>query len=115
MRKGEVVITKPSILLPPNIPQFEGFEFEEEAQCDQRDVTNFLLVRGVTLPSLKYNNKIFSLDMFEGKLSEAVKHHRNQLERKEDVQTGLIVGPDDCWQFSVLIFMCTQVTRNAEG
>jgi hypothetical protein len=34
------------------------------------------------------------------------------LERREDVHSGLIVGPEDCWQFSVLIFICTQVARS---
>ena len=27
VRKGEVVVERPTLILPPNIPQFEGFEF----------------------------------------------------------------------------------------
>ena len=29
--------------------------------------------------------------------------------------TGLFIGPEDCWQFSVLIFVCSQILKSAEG
>ena len=113
VRKGEVLVEKPSIVLPPNIPQFQGFDFEGETDFGREAVTNFLLVRGVALPSLKYNNKTNSINIFEGGLSKALGHFANLLQRKEDVHTGLVSGPEDCWQFSVLIFICSQVARNA--
>ncbi len=117
VRKGEVLVEKPSLILPPNIPQFEGFEFDEEPTqpADPSTVMNFLLVRGVSIPSMKYNNKTLSLDIYEGKLKDAIKHHLEQLEMEENVQAGLITGPEDCWQFSVLLFICTQIARNADG
>ena len=114
IRKGEVSVDKPSIILPPHIPQFLGFDFESEAQFNREAIVNFLFVRGVTLPSLKYDNKTSSLDLYEGNVDTAVKHHLDVLQRTEDVHTGLIVGPEDCWQFSVLIFICTQVAKNSE-
>jgi hypothetical protein len=30
VRKGDVVVEKPAIILPSNLPQFEGLESEEE-------------------------------------------------------------------------------------
>ncbi len=115
VRKGEVVVAKPALILPPNIPQFEGFELEDNFPSSQKEFLNFLYVRGVTLPSLKYQNKTYSLDVFEGKLSDAKKYYHELLQRKEDVGSGLILCPEDCWPFSLLIFICSQIAKNAQG
>jgi len=115
VRKGEVIVEKPTLIVPPNNPQFEGFEFDEKDEIEQNTVINFLLVRGIMFPSLKYDNKISSLDIFEGKLSTAIKHYESLLQQKENVNTGLIAGPQDVWQYSLLIFICSQIARNAEG
>ncbi len=50
VRKGIVLVEKPSLILPANIPQCEGFDFDRDVLSY---LTNFFLVRGVTLPSLK--------------------------------------------------------------
>lgn len=115
VRKGEVVVEKPAIILPPDIPFFEGFEFDTEHHFNQDMLTNFLLVRGVRFPSFKYNNKTSSLDVHEGELGKAVKIYSNMLAKQENVETGLIMGPEDCWQFSVLLFICGQVARSASN
>lgn len=114
VRKGEVLVQRPSIVLPPNLPQFQGFDFEQESDFNRDAVTNFLLVRGVALPSLKYDNKTHSIDVHDGKLSRAIEYYSELLQHKEDVRTGLIAGPEDVWQFSVLIFICAQVAKNAQ-
>lgn len=114
VRKGEVLVDKPSIILPENIPHFEGFEFDEDMQVSDESVINFLLVRGIRFPSYKYNNLTRSLDVFEGSLSKAIDGFADKLERKEDVRTGLVAGPEDCWQFSILIFICAMVGRSAD-
>ena len=115
VRRGEVVVEKPSLILPPNAPQLKGFDFKLEDVKEENSIINFLLVRGITMPSLKYNNTTYSLDLFEDKLANAVKHYKDELQHKEDVHTGLMVGSEDCWQFSVLIFICSQVARNAQS
>ncbi len=115
VRKGEVLVEKPAIVLPSNSPQFEGFDFEKEFEMSQEIVTNFLLVRGVSFPSMKYNNKTDSLNIYDGHIDKAIKYHSDMLQRKEDVYSGLVVGPEDCWQFSVLIFTCTQIVKSANS
>ncbi len=65
------------------------------------------------MPSLKYNNKTNQLDVFEGKVDEAIAHFGNRLQREENTSTGLIVAPEDVWQFSLLIFICSQISRNS--
>jgi hypothetical protein len=111
VRRGSVYVEKPSIVLPDNSPQFEGFDFNEELHLNEDMVINFLLVRGVRFPS--YNNKVNSLDIYEGRLKNAISHFEDRLRREEDVHMGLIVGPEDCWQFSILIFICTMVAKSA--
>ena len=115
VRQGKVLVEKPSIILPSNLPQFEGFDSEEEAVWNSLMMANFLFIRGVRFPSMKYNNKTDSLDIYEGKLKAAIEHYRQNLQKKENVSTGLIIGLEDCWQFSVLIFIASQVMRQAEG
>ncbi len=114
IRKGKITVKKPAILLPPQSPQFKGFEFEGGDGFNEALLNSFLIIRGVHLPSLKYQNDRYSLDIYEDDLKKAVNVHLDQLQRKEDVHTGLIVGPEDCWQFSLIIYIFTQVSRNAQ-
>ena len=114
-RKGEVLVEKPSIIVPDHLLQFKGFEFEEDLRGSENFLNTFFLVRGIRFPSLKYQNQTERLDIIETKLSKAVQDYSDELQRQEDVKTGLIVGPEDCWQFSVILFICNQVLRQAEG
>ena len=111
-RTGEVVVERPSLILPPNHPQFDGFEFDH-APSTKDGLLNFLMIRGIQMPSLNYNNRTSSLNIYEGDLSKAVSYYLDSMQRRENVHTGLIAGPEDCWQFSVLIYVCTQVARNS--
>ena len=115
VRKGEVTVEKPSIILPPYMPQFEGFEFEKNFPGVEDYLTTFLMVRGIRFPSMKYENKVNSLDVREEKLQAEVDHFLKLLQKQENVSTGLVIGPEDCWQFSVLILVCSQILRSADG
>lgn len=114
VRRGEVRVDRPSLILPPNLPQFEGFEFDQKEPFDESSMINFLLIRGVQMPSMKYDNMTHRIDVFEGRLQEAVKHYLSDLQQKENVTSGLLIGPEDVWQFSLLIFICSQVARNTD-
>lgn len=113
VRRGEVKIDKPAIILPSNMPQFEGFDFGDEKQSLPDSIANFFLVRGISIPSYHYNNKTSSLDIFEGRLTKAISFYRDELQQQENVSTGLIAGPEECWQFSVLLYNCSQVVKNS--
>ena len=115
VRKGETLVEKPTLLLPPGSPQLDGFDFRDASRQHQEMINNFFLVRGIEFPSLKYNNKTYSLDIFEGRLSRAIEKYTQELQKEENVTSGLIIGPEDCWQFSVLIFICTQIVRSADN
>ena len=115
VRKGRVLVERPAIILPGNPPQFQGFDFEDLLDIDSNKVIDFLLIRGVRFPSLKYDNHISTVDVYEGSLKKAIEYYKNKLQRMEDVHTGLMIGQEDCWQFSILIFIGAMVTRSAEG
>jgi len=115
VRKGQVLIEKPSIILPTFSPQFEGFEFDKATGATDDALTTFLLLRGVQFPSLKYRHEISSLDMFEQSLQKAVEYFNHQLTVAEDIKTGLLIGPEDAWQFSLLLLVGALVVRSAGG
>ena len=105
LRQGKVLVHKPAIILPEDMPQFEGFEFEKDYQVNADMVRMFLLVRGISFPSLKYEHEISKLDIYEGSLEKAKAYFKQELERTEDAETGLIIGPEDTWQFSLFIYI----------
>ncbi len=115
VKKGVVFVERPSLVLPLNIPRFEGFDFQEELDMDEDNIVNFLLVRGISFPSLKYNNKTNVREVFDGSVKDAISRYSDELAKKEDCLTGLIFGVGDCWQFSVLIFVCSSIARSSEN
>jgi len=116
VRKGSVLVHRPLIILPRRtFARFEGFEFEEDFEVSGDDIYRFLLMRGVSFPSLKYKNETYTLDIFEGGLDKAIAYYLDQLDRREDTSSGLIVGPEDVWQFSVLIYVAAMAVRSASS
>ncbi len=115
VRKGFIQIMQPLIILPPDYPMFEGFEFKENIGIESDSIRSFLYMRGVRLPSLKYYNQTYTLDVWEIGVSDALSKIQNELERKEDTKTGLIVGPNDVWQFSLLIYVACLVNRSFDN
>jgi hypothetical protein len=110
-----VLVERHSIVLPNFSPQFEGFEFDKDLHLGEEALATFLLVRGIQFPSLKYRHQISSLDLLEQSLQGAIKQHTDLLQRAEDVKTGLVVGPEEAWQFSLLLLVGALVIRSAQG
>ena len=112
VRRGKVLVHRPAIVLPEDMPQFEGFEFEEDYHVNTDMVRMFLLVRGVSFPSLRYKHEISTIDIYEGRLEKAKAYFKQELERTEDVETGLILGTEDTWQFSLLIYVGLLISKS---
>jgi hypothetical protein len=114
VRKGNIAVDKPLIVLPRDFPIFEGFEFKENLGLDEDIIKSFFLVRGVRFPSLKYQNLTFSLDIHEGSLKEAIKLYEESLKSKEDITSALIIGNEETWQFSILIYVAFMFSKSAD-
>jgi len=115
VRKGSVRIERPAIVLPDFSPQFEGFEFEQESGMNPDAVATLLIVRGIHFPSLKYHHQLASLNVMDGALSKSIITVQDQLQRAEDINTGLVVGSEEAWQFSVLLLVGAMIVRQADG
>ena len=113
VRTGQVVVERPALILPS--PRLEGFEFAPDHPFGEDAVLNFLLVRGIRFPSLRYRHELSSLDLREGSLQDVVKDLQERMKRAEDIQTGMVIGPEEAWQFSVLILVGSLIIRSAEG
>ena len=72
IHKGEV--------LPEDMPQFEGFDFNEELNMEGDSVQTFFLMRGIRFPSLKYNNSVEKLDLEESSLAKSIEKHKDNKE-----------------------------------
>lgn len=114
VRRGYIGVDQPALLLPPNNPQFDGFEMNEYQKNEMNTFMNFLLVRGVRFPSMNYHNISFDLALHDGKLQEAINFHKDLLQREENMTTGLVVGKEDCWQFSILVFVASQMLKSSD-
>ena len=115
VRTGQVLIERPTIILPNFSPQFEGFEFDPAMHLSENSLSTFLLIRVVQFPSLKYRHERSSLEVMERSLQQAIDQFTRQLTIAEDIKTGLVVGPEEAWQFSVLILVGALVVRSAHG
>lgn len=114
VREGKVVVHRPMIILPQEpSAHFEGFDFRDDFEVSGDDVRRFLLMRGISFPALKYKNQTYNLDIFEGDVDKATGYFTDELEKKEDIRSGLITGPEDVWQFSVLIYVAAMAARSA--
>ena len=115
VRRGQVVIQRPAIVLPALSPQFEGFGDEPEWRIGGDALATFLLVRGVQFPSLRYRHERSSLDVIEASLQASIDRFTEQLTAAEDIRTGLVVGPEAAWQCSILLLVGALVVRSADG
>jgi len=111
VRKGKIIVERPLIVLPRDLPQFEGFDFEEDLGISQEFVQTFFLMRGIRFPSLKYNNMVSDLEVDENSLFKCAGKHKKMLEREENVTTALVLGPDECWQLSLLLYVASLAGR----
>lgn len=112
IRKGKVVVDRPMIVLPQNMPQFSGFSGEDEEPIDTENLRIFLMVRGIRFPSLKYKHEISTLDIMEKEAEKAIEECKRELEAKEDIGTGLIVGNPEHWQLSLLLYVALIINRS---
>lgn len=115
VRKGKVEVSPAFIHLPYGSFELKGFNFKETTNYTEETIKSFLLVRGVNLPSLKYNNTQLKLEVINKTLEETINHYKKIFQKIEDIETGLIVAIPDIWQFSLIIYIASLVLKSAEN
>ena len=115
VRKGVIKVDKPIIVMPEHYPVFDGFDFKEDLNASDDSIRSFLLMRGISLPSLKYSNNTYAIEVYEGSLSKAIVHYKNLLQKQEDVRLGLVIGPDEAWKFSLIIYVASMISKSAQS
>lgn len=115
VRKGKVEISPAFIHLPYGEFELKGFNFKETTNYSEETIKSFLLIRGVQLPSLKYNNTQIKLEVVNKTLEETISHYKKIFQRIEDTDTGLIVAIPDIWQFSLIIYIASLVLKSADN
>ena len=104
-------VDKPLIYLSDGSPQFYGFDFEEKLKINTETIKTFLMMRGINFPSFKYTHSS-EIEIYEGPLEEAADEYSNILARKEDVDTGLVLGISDYWQLCILVYVANIVAKS---
>ncbi len=115
VREGTVEVSPVRIHLPDGSPIFSGFDFFSTTEYSEETIKTFLLVRGIKLPSLKYSQNTVKLDVYDKPVEEVIKEYQELLERKEDIDTGLIIGIPDVWQFSLLVYIASLVLKSVDN
>ena len=115
VRKGKLEIDKPRLILPKGGPAFEGFDSENAQGIHDEQLRSFFYVRGLSLPSLMYKNESYETDVFEGSLAKAEKAYLDYIRSEESISTGLVVGKDTSWQFSVLLMGCHLIDTHIDN
>ncbi|MFN3551341.1 MAG: hypothetical protein ACK4WJ_06005 [Endomicrobiia bacterium] len=115
VREGKVEVSPVMIHLPKGNFEFYGFDFKKTTDYSDDLIKSFLLIRGIQLPSMKYSNTEIKLDVFDKPVEEVVEEYKNLLSRKEDIETGIILGIPDIWQFSLIIYLSSLVVKSVDN
>jgi hypothetical protein len=107
LRRGEVTASRPSISVPGQAAEFEGFDFGGDKAFP------VFLARQIEMPIAKYINKSEGATDERGPLEASIEKVVNQLDRDNDIRTAVLVAPDNVWTLSVLLYIGSQVVRSA--
>lgn len=116
VRTGKIQVDRPNLVLPKNMPSFEGFTIEETQEpITDSELATFFYARGVSFPSLQYKNEQYELDLFEGSVARAEKVYREKVQQAEKISTAIVIGVDTSWQFSVILVACHMIDSQVDA
>lgn len=115
VREGKVVVSPVYIHLPYSKFELNNFNFKETTNYSDEIIKSFLLIRGVNLPSMRYDNTDLKLEVVDKPLEQVVKEYQEIFQRKEDTETGLVISIPDIWQFSLIIYLASIIVKSAEN
>lgn len=109
--KGEVTITRPTILTPDNVrPEFRGFFEQDEGQ-----MIDFLLARGMNFPHLKFANRSGSTDLVSDSVEEVVARLEKRLDAEEEDRMAILSAPHGFGGLALLKYAIEKAVESAPG
>ena len=110
LTKGEVTITRPSILTPDNVqPEFRGF-FEQ----DEGPMVDFLLARGMSFPHMKFTNRSSTPDMVSDSVEEVVARLKRRVDDDED-RMAILSAPHGLGGLALIKYAVEKAVESAPG
>ncbi len=114
IRRGVVMLQKPQIFLPSHYggPEFqEGFEHADAIPPE----ATFLL-RAMQLPYCQIRNRPIAREHMEyGSLQSILDRFEREMENQEDTETGLIKGPSEGADVSLMRYSLGLAIKSAPG
>ena len=108
--KGEVKITRPSIITPDNArPEFRNF-FEN---ADDEGMIEFLLARSAAFSHLKFDNRSGPARIVSDSIEEAVDKLNRQLDGEEEDRVAILSAPAEMAGIAVLRYASERVWSSA--
>jgi len=112
VRKGEVGITRPTIITPDSMePEFRDF-FEGQ---DEADLAAFLLSRTAGFSNIKFANTSGPDRIVSDSVEEAVDKLNRQLDDEEEDHTAILSAPPGMGGIAVMRYAAERVWESAPG
>jgi hypothetical protein len=115
IRRGKMDVDKPALILPQGGPNFTGFNSSEDSGIQDDALRSFFYLRGISFPSFTYTNESYELDIMEGSLAKAEKQCIDHVRAEEKISTGIVIGKDTSWQFSLLLMGCSMIDAHIDS
>ena len=110
LTKGEVRITRPTIVTPDNArPEFRNF-FEDGASDS---LVQFLLARSAGFSHLKFANSSGPKRFVSDSVDEIVAKLNSQLDDEEEDRTAILTAPAECGGIALLRYAAERVWNSA--
>lgn len=105
--RGQVSITRPTILTPDNVdPEFHGFfERGEDSMVD------FLLARGMRFPHMKFANRAGETDLVSDSLEEVVARLQDRVD--EEDRTAILSAPHGLGGLALMKYAIEKAVESA--
>lgn len=110
IRKGEVRITRPTIVTPDTMqPEFRNFFDADEGE----DYIRFLLARSASFRHLRLNNQSGPERIVSDNVDEAVARLGRQLDDAEEDRVAILAAPTELAGMAVLRYAAERVMSSA--
>jgi hypothetical protein len=114
LTKGEVRITRPTIITPDSMrPEFQNFFEEGEGEGDGEEMIDFLLARSAAFSHLRLNNSASAQQRLSNEVEEVVARLNRELDAEEEDRVAILSAPRNLAGVAVLRYAAERVWSSA--